>query len=506
MVVTEIQPSKNSDKKIRLAAYCRVSSDSSDQLNSFATQIKYYTDYSKIHTEYELVDIYADEGISGTSMKKRDEFKRLIKDCEKHKIDCIITKSISRFARNTSDLLTVLRMLKALGVRVYFEEQALDSEKMNAELFVTLPSLAAQQESQNISDNMRWSYRKRMESGAFNTTYPAFGYRLSNNELIVNEDEAKTVRTIFALYLQGMGKQAIANTLNENQIPSRKGKWHCFTVDYVLNNERYMGDALLQKTYTTEALPFARKKNKGECAKYYIENSNVAIISKETFNAVKELQKRRSVQHLTNSYPLSKIIKCSECGHNYRRIVINNKAYWGCSYKASLKTDCTTQTLLETDIYDAYITMMSKLKRYKSEILDNMISQLEYIENISNPNQATISAIDKQIADLSSQNIMVARLRTRGILSESEYSKQTLEINSKISKLRSDRKVLLNDDSAEETISNLKHLSEIIDKFDYREQFNEEIFSDTVELIKADYDHKLVFTLTGGLELTEIIR
>ncbi len=149
---------------------------------------------------------------------------------------------------------------------------------------------------------------------------------------------------------------------------------------------------------------------------------------------------------------------------------------------------------------------MSKLKRYKSEILDNMISQLEYIENISNPNQATISAIDKQIADLSSQNIMVARLRTRGILSESEYSKQTLEINSKISKLRSDRKVLLNDDSAEETISNLKHLSEIIDKFDYREQFNEEIFSDTVELIKADYDHKLVFTLTGGLELTEIIR
>ena len=333
MVVTEIQPSKNSDKKIRLAAYCRVSSDSSDQLNSFATQIKYYTDYSKIHTEYELVDIYADEGISGTSMKKRDEFKRLIKDCEKHKIDCIITKSISRFARNTSDLLTVLRMLKALGVRVYFEEQALDSEKMNAELFVTLPGLAAQQESQNISDNMRWSYRKRMESGAFNTTYPAFGYRLSNNELIVNEDEAKTVRTIFALYLQGMGKQAIANTLNENQIPSRKGKWHCFTVDYVLNNERYMGDALLQKTYTTEALPFARKKNKGECAKYYIENSNVAIISKETFNAVKELQKRRSVQHLTNSYPLSKIIKCSECGHNYRRIVINNKAYWGVHIK-----------------------------------------------------------------------------------------------------------------------------------------------------------------------------
>lgn len=506
MVVTEIQSTKNVDKKIRLAAYCRVSSDSSDQLNSFAAQIKYYTDYSKTHTKYELVDIYADEGITGTSIKKRDEFKRLIKDCEKHKIDCIITKSISRFARNTSDLLTVLRMLKTLGVRVYFEEQALDSEKMNAELFITLPGLAAQQESQNISDNMRWSYRKRMESGDFNTTYPAFGYRMSNNELIVNEDEAKTVRTIFALYLQGMGKQAIANTLNANHILPRKGKWHCFSVDYILNNERYMGDALLQKTYTTEAFPFVRKKNKGECAKYYIENSNVAIISKETFNAVKELQKRKSVQHSAVSYPLSKIIKCHECGHNYRRIVINNKVYWRCSYKASLKTDCSTQTYLEADIYDAYITMMSKLKKFKSEILDTMISQLEYIENISNLNQDSISAIDKQIANLSTQNHTIARLRTRGILSESEYSKQTLEINSKISNLRSERKVLLNDDSAEETISNLKHLSEIIDKFDCRDEFNEEMFSDTVEQIKAGYDNKLVFTLIGGLKLTEIIK
>lgn len=143
---------------------------------------------------------------------------------------------------------------------MYFEEQALDSDKMNAELFVTLPGLAAQQESINISDNMRWSYRKRMESGDFNTTYPAFGYRISDNELIINEDEAKTVRTIFALYLQGMGKQAIANTLNENNIPSRKGKWHCFSVDYILNNERYMGDALLQKNIYHRIIPLREKE------------------------------------------------------------------------------------------------------------------------------------------------------------------------------------------------------------------------------------------------------
>lgn len=179
--------------------------------------------------------------------------------------------------------------------------------------------------------------------------------------------------------------------------------------------------------------------------------------------------------------------------------------YWGCSYKASLKTDCATQTLLENDIYSAYTAMMSKLKRYKSEILDNMINQLEYIEDTTNPNQASIADIDKQIADLSTQNLMIARLRTKSILSESEFSKQALEINSKISKLRSKRKLLLSDDSAEETICNLKHLSEIIDKFDYRDGFNEEMFSDTVDQIKAGYDNRLVFTLSGGLELTEII-
>jgi hypothetical protein len=150
--------------------------------------------------------------------------------------------------------------------------------------------------------------------------------------------------------------------------------------------------------------------------------------------------------------------------------------------------------------------MMSKLKKYKSEILDTMINQLEYVENTTNPNQVSISAIDKQIADLSTQNHTIARLRTRGILSESEYSKQTLEINSKISKLRSERKALLDDDSSEETISNLKHLSEIIDKFDCCDKFNEEMFSDTVEQIKAGYDNKIIFTLTGGFELTEIIK
>ena len=192
-------------KKIRLAPYCRVSSDSADQLHSFAAQIRYYSDFTSKHSEYELVDIYADEGITGTDMSKRDDFLRLLRDCKKGLIDRIITKSVSRFARNTEELLETLRMLKSIGVSVYFEEQGIDTNKMNMEMIVTFPGMAAQQESETISGNLRWSIRKRMESGEYNCTYPAFGFNQKNGVMTINETEAIVVRRIFDLYLQGYG-------------------------------------------------------------------------------------------------------------------------------------------------------------------------------------------------------------------------------------------------------------------------------------------------------------
>lgn len=298
MNVTEITAvPKDENKVIRLAAYCRVSSDSADQLHSFAAQIRYYKDYEQKHPEYKLVDIYADEGLKGTSSEKRDEFNRLIRDCKKGKIDRIIVKSVSRFARNTQDLLICIRMLKEIGVSVYFEEQGIDTNKLNSEMIVTFPGMAAQQESESISGNMRWSYKKRMESGEFNCCTPAYGYILKDGHITVNETEASVVRRIFELYLQGTGKQNIANILNREGVSRRygKGKWYLFTVDYILNNERYMGDALLQKSYTTETLPFRKKRNKGELPKYYVENSNPPIVSREIYSAVQELQKKEKI-------------------------------------------------------------------------------------------------------------------------------------------------------------------------------------------------------------------
>ena len=302
MKITEITAEKKENKIQRLAAYCRVSSDSADQLHSFAAQLRYYSNYEKQHPEFELVGIYADEGLSGTSMKKRAEMNRLIQDCEQGKIDRVIVKSISRFARNTHDLLQTLRLLKSYGVTVFFEEQSIDTSQLNSEMFLTFPGMIAQQESESISGNMRWSYKKRMESGEFNCCAPAYGFDLINGELVINETEAAVVRRIFGMYLQGVGKQRIADALNNECVPKKHGekKWNTTMITYILGNERYIGDALLQKKYTTDTLPFRLIPNKGERPQYYVENAGPAIISKDIYNAAQTLSKKKACVRKSN--------------------------------------------------------------------------------------------------------------------------------------------------------------------------------------------------------------
>ena len=209
MQVFEITPQMKKPSKIRLAAYCRVSSDSKDQLHSFAAQVKYYSEYVRRNPIYSLVDIYADEGLTGTEVEKRDELNRLLRDCKNGRIDKIIVKSVSRFMRNTEELLVTLRMLKDVGVSVYFEEQGIDTNKLNSEMIVTFPGMLAQQESLNISGNLRWGIKKRMEKGEYICTQPAYGYSLINCEIVINEEEAAIVRRIFNRYLSGKSSLAI---------------------------------------------------------------------------------------------------------------------------------------------------------------------------------------------------------------------------------------------------------------------------------------------------------
>lgn len=508
--ITEITRQKPTPPQIRLAAYCRVSSDSSDQLHSFAAQIKYYSEYCKRHPEYKFVDIYADEGITGTSMEKRDDFRRMLRDCKKGLIDRIIVKSMSRFARNTEEMLTALRALEQMEVSVYFEEQGLDTKSMNSEMFATFPGMVAQQESVSISQNMRWSYKKRMESGEFNCCAPAYGFDLINGKLVINETEAAVIRRIFNLYLQGIGMQAIANILNNEGVRRQYGreKWHHTTVNYVLNNERYKGDALLQKQITTQALPFKKQRNHGEQPMYYVENSNPAIVSRETYEAVQALIKSRqpSCKRKAKTYPLTRTLLCPDCGHTFRRQVVNGTAYWLCAEKATNKTDCAWRRVKEDEMYAAFNLMIRKVQANREYLLGTLIRHLEELQYRTTGSQQRIKEIDREIADLMAQNLVLSRLHGKGVLNAADYTAQSDVLENKITELRIERRTKITDSDGNKMLEELKMLSDILKEVEIGIGFDAELFEQTVDSITVESNELLTFHLAGGISLPEKIR
>lgn len=318
---------KPKNAQLRVAAYTRVSSDSDDQLNSFAAQNRYYAELISGKAEWRMVDIYADEGITGTSAAKREDFQRMMADCRRGLIDQILVKSISRFARNTKDCLEAVRELKELGVNVRFGREGIDTANVSSELITAIYAAFAQKESESISGNMRWSYQRRMESGEFNTCRAPWGFRLDGKSLAVHEDEAEIVRRIFLEYLSGRNPREIAEILNAEDTSGRI--WKYKAVDYILQNERYAGNALLQKRYTTATLPKRQKINHGEREMYYVEDSNEAIIPQELFDRAKELRQRRGVGQAITHGRLCVRMRCS-CGSRIRAKQVNGRWYWCC--------------------------------------------------------------------------------------------------------------------------------------------------------------------------------
>lgn len=293
--VIKIEPAERPQNvRLRVAAYTRVSSDSEDQLNSFAAQNRYYTELISGKAEWRMVDIYADEGISGTSVAKRDDFQRMMADCRRGLIDQILVKSISRFARNTKDCLQNIRELKELGVNVRFEREGIDTVNVSSELITAIYAAFAQKESESISGNMRWSYQRRMESGTFLPPSTPYGYRIINKKIEIDPERAVIICKIFQWYLNGISKEHIAHKLNEAGVLSNQNKaWRAGGIHYILTNERYIGDSLWQKTYTTEAIPTVRHRNTGACEQYYVEGTHPPIISKEVFTKVQILIQMR---------------------------------------------------------------------------------------------------------------------------------------------------------------------------------------------------------------------
>ena len=290
--ITEITRQKPTPPQIRLAAYCRVSSDSSDQLHSFAAQIKYYSEYCKRHSEYKFVDIYADEGITGTSMEKRDDFRRMLRDCKKGLIDRIIVKSISRFARNTLDVIKITRKLREINVDVYFEEQGIHSIDPASEFYITIYGSIAQSESENISANVKWGKAQSAKQGNVPFQCKHFlGYtKNADGEIEIVPEEAEIIREIYERYLSGESLHGIKCYLEAKEIPTPAGcsVWRQETIRSILSNEKYKGDAIINKTYVSDCISKRIKANNGERNKYYIENNHPAIIDAGTFARVQE--------------------------------------------------------------------------------------------------------------------------------------------------------------------------------------------------------------------------
>ncbi len=375
---------KPSEIRLRVAAYCRVSTEQEEQEGSYQAQVDYYT--KKINEDPKWINagIYADDGKSATSTKKRDDFRTMIKDALDGKIDIILTKSISRFARNTVDALTIIRRLKEKNVAVIFEKEGINTLDATGELLITILSSLAQEESRNISENVRWGIVRKFEKGTVIVNHKKFmGYtKNEDGELVIEPEEAKVVRLIFRLYLEGASLQDIARELQEKNIKTVTGKeeWHTTVILKMLKNEKYMGDALLQKTYTTDFMTKKRVKNEGIVPQYYVEGNHEAIIPKPIFFLVQEeicrrasitktgeTRKKKQGSKYSAQYALTGKVLCGDCGHEYRRVTWarngKKKIVWRCSNRLLNGVDKCNQspTVEESVLHDTIMRAINKV-------------------------------------------------------------------------------------------------------------------------------------------------
>lgn len=489
--VTIIQPEKKRNQRLRVAGYARVSSDSEDQLHSFQSQIDYF--YQKIENDKKsiLVDVYVDEGVTGTRMDKRDGFNRMLDDCNKGKIDRIITKSISRFARNILETLRVLRELKALGVSVYFERENIDTANGGSEVMLSIYSMMAESESRNNAMNQRWGFRTRAEKGIYNQPHLPYGYkRNENNEIVVNEEEAKIVRMIYDMYLnQGISTVKIEEYLNANNIGNRK--WSRNGITLMLLNERYCGDMLLQKKYTTDEFPYRLIRNNGDIAQYYVYDVFPKIVEREvvkksTDKLLEAKEKYNKNQTTANAvYPFTSIVRCLNCGNKFKRKMIRKIPYWSCTKHLGDKDACDIKAVSEQELMDGFVSVYHRLK-------DNLFMLEEYKEHIKDYSmnkeiRDELIDIEQQLSSLIKEKEQLYHYMQDDLIDFHIFNRKMneLQVNKsllELEKSKRNEKVLRNLEIIE-TISIINTL-----KMSNMNNFDELIFARIVDSIDIDED------------------
>ncbi|MDP4119305.1 MAG: recombinase family protein, partial [Bacillota bacterium] len=447
-VIPQFVNKKTLIRKKRVAAHARVSTDFEEQQSSYEAQVDYYTRHIQSNENWEFVKVYSDEGISATSTKRRDGFNRMITDAMDGKIDLIITKSVSRFARNTVDTLTTVRKLKDKGVEVYFEKEGIYTLDSKGELLITIMSSLAQEESRSISENVTWGVRKRFADGKVSLPYKHFlGYKKGENCLPeIVEKEAETVRLIYSMFLEGKTAGTIARYLINMGIPTPTGKqsWNPATIKNILKSEKYKGSAILQKTYTTDFLTKKKKVNEGEIQKFYVENSHPAIVSPDVYDMVQyEFQKRKSAKgYMTGNSPFSGKIVCGQCGGFYGSKVWHStskyrKVIWQCNHKFTNQEKCKTPHLYEEDIKKAFVKAFNDIIVNKNKILREYEEILEKLTDT----KALDREDDKLREELETVTVLLRSCvdeNARSALNQAEYTQKYSELKDRFDKVQTD--------------------------------------------------------------------
>ena len=506
-------PKRKSSDAIKVAAYCRVSTDSDAQLESLETQKSHYEKYINGREDWEFAGIYFDEGITGTKKEKRPELLKMIKDCEAGKIDFIITKSISRFSRNTTDCLEMVRKLLDLNIPIYFEKENLNTSSMESEFVLSVLSGMAEGESSSISENSKWSIQKRFQNGTFKLCCPPYGYAWNGKRLVVIPEQAEIVRWIFAQVLSGNGTQSIAYELNKNGVPTKKGgRWTSTTLRGMITNEKYMGDAIFQKTYTDTQ--FNRHKNNGQKDKYVVTEHHEAIISRETFNAANAMiaQRRREKgvvkgsEKYQNRYSLSGKIMCGECGDTFKRRIHSSTTHkyvaWCCNTHIYDKDICSMKYVRDDEIKAAFVRMINKL------VFGHRLVLKPYIESLKKCGKEyalnKIQKLQSELIDNAQKRETLSKLMAQGFIDQIIFTEESNRLLTQFDCYRAEIENLTKSISGEAA-----HITAALDLLNFTEKgvmlegFNDELFTNTVDRIIVVSRNEIVFELNCGLKLKE---
>ena len=488
---------------------CQLSTDREEQATSYEAQMTYYKTYIEGHEDWEFVGMYSDEGITATNTKKRDGFNQMVEDALDGKIDLIITKSVSRFARNTVDSLTTIRKLKEKGIEVYFEKENIWTLDAKGELMITIMSSLAQEESRSISENTTWGKRKQFADGKGSVAFSWFlGY---DKDFKINEEQAATVRLIYRLFISGLSFYAITKELESRGIksPSGKDRWHISTVKSILTNEKYRGDALLQKQYTTDFLQKKRKTNNGEIPQYYVEEHHEAIIPPAQFDFVQaELARREQNGRYSGVSIFSNKIKCGCCGGWYGSKVWHStdkyrKVIYRCNRKYGKDTPpCNTPHLSEEEIKKLFLKALNALVEAKEETIENLQELIETVCQIDTLGaeqerlKQELRIIAENLANLIQKNASVALDQTEQAEKEKklrtlygEKHSRFLELESLIQEKNDTREILTN------------FITKLEDLTGEQTEFRDELWGGLVDHIRIDEKSSTV-VFRGEIEIT----